>query len=253
MTKLVLNGCGGKMGRVIAAFAKERDDCEIVAGADARPPEDDLGFPVFGSLLNISVPADVLVDFSHPSALTDVLRFAREKQMPAVIATTGMSPAQIEEITAAAASLPLFFCANMSLGINLLTELAKIAASVLGDQFDVEIIEAHHNQKLDAPSGTALMLADAISGVREKPTRYEYDRHSQRKKRDKQEIGIHSVRGGTIVGEHQVIFAGRDEILTLSHSARSKEIFAVGALGAAVFLKGRAPGLYTMADLVAQK
>ena len=159
----------------------------------------------------------------------------------------------MEEVKRASELIPVFYSGNMSLGVNLLMELAKKATAVLGDGFDVEIIEKHHNQKIDAPSGTALMLADAVSEAMPQEPRYVYDRHSQRKKREKAEIGIHSVRGGTIVGEHEVIFAGRDEIVTLSHTALSKEIFATGSVNAALFLVGRQPGLYNMGDLVASK
>ena len=159
-------------------------------------------------------------------------------------------PEQSEEIKEAAAELPVFYSRNMSLGINLLMELAKTAGTVLGESFDVEIVEAHHNQKIDAPSGTALMLADAVNQARANCMKYTYDRHSQRKKRDKAELGIHSVRGGTIVGEHQVIFAGSHEVITLSHSAQSKELFAAGAVNAAIFMAGRGPGLYDMSHLI---
>ena len=172
--------------------------------------------------------------------------------MPCIICTTGYSDEQRAKIFKAAKEIPVFYSGNMSLGINLIIELAKKAASVFGDDFDVEIVEQHHNQKLDAPSGTALMIADAVSSVR-KDSEYVYDRHAYRKKREKREIGIHSVRGGNIVGEHEVIFAGTDEVLTISHSARSKAVFAVGALNAAVFIKGKLAGLYNMSDLLAEK
>ena len=168
----------------------------------------------------------------------------------AVLCTTGYSAEQTREIQEASKELPLFYSRNMSLGINLLIELAKKAEAVLGDAFDVEIVEMHHNQKIDAPSGTALMIADAINQVRNDSMQYVYDRHSQRKKREKQEIGLHSVRGGTIVGEHQVIFAGQSEVITLSHSAQSKELFAAGAVNAAVFMAGKVPGLYDMSHMI---
>ena len=169
------------------------------------------------------------------------------------MATTGYTPAQVEKLKATSGVIPLFFSANMSIGVNLIAELAAKAARVLEGSFDVEIVEMHHNQKIDAPSGTALMLADTISDAMQSKPHYEFDRHSKRAKRDKNEIGIHAVRGGTIVGEHQVIFAGLDEIITISHSARSKELFAVGALNAALFLQGKAPGLYSMRELIAEK
>jgi 4-hydroxy-tetrahydrodipicolinate reductase len=167
-----------------------------------------------------------------------------------VIATTGLNSEQVEKIREAAKSIPVFFTANMSLGVNLMLELAKAATRVLGADFDIEIVEKHHNQKIDAPSGTALMLADGINDAAEAPMQYVYDRHSQRKKRQKNEIGLHAVRGGTIVGEHDIIFAGRDEVLTISHAAMSKEIFATGAIRASLFLSDRPVGLYSMADMM---
>ena len=233
MMRLILSGCNGKMGRDINT-------------------ESHAGFPVYANPANCSIEADAIIDFSHPSALNGVLSYSREHRIPVVIATTGLSPDQIQKVRDAADSVPVFWSANMSLGISLFMELAKKAASILGNDFDVEILEMHHNQKVDAPSGTALMLADAVSeGLDYKP-QYVFERHSVRKKREKAEIGISAIRGGTIVGEHQVIFAGHDEIFTISHSARSKEIFAVGAINAALFLAKQPIGYYTMADLVAQ-
>ena len=208
-------------------------------------------FPVYSSRGEVKESAQVVVDFSHPSALSSILDFCRSHPgTAAVLCTTGYSAEQTKEIQEAAKELPLFYSRNMSLGVNLLIELAKKAEAVLGDTFDVEIVEMHHNQKIDAPSGTALMIADAINQVRDESMQYVYDRHSQRKKREKREIGLHSVRGGTIVGEHQVIFAGQSEVLTLSHSAQSKELFASGAVNAAVFMEGKTPGLYDMSHLI---
>ena len=249
MTRILLSGCNGKMGRVITACVADRVDCEIVAGIDINT-ESHAGFPVFAKPANCGLEADVVVDFSHPSALSGILAYALEHHLPAVIATTGHSPEQRDAVHKAAEQIPVFYSGNMSIGISLLTELARKAAAVLGNDFDIEIIEKHHNQKIDAPSGTALMLADAIADTVPYDPKYVYERHSVLKKRDKAEIGISSIRGGTIVGEHEILFSGRDELITLSHSARSKEIFAVGAVNAAVFLRGKAPGLYCMADLV---
>lgn len=248
-TKIILSGCGGKMGHAIAALAAERTDCEIVAGVDLVSTGRE-GFPVFSHISGFTGEADVLIDFSHPSALASLLTYGRERRLPLVLCTTGYSKEQQEAVRAASAEIPVFSSGNMSLGINLLIELSKKAAQVLGEGFDIEIVEMHHNQKIDAPSGTALMLADAISEVEPGEMRYMYDRHSQRKKREKNEIGIHSVRGGTIVGEHEVIFAGHHEVIRLSHSAQSKEVFAAGALNAAVFLSGKEPGMYQMSDLL---
>ena len=252
MKRILLNGCNGKMGRVITECVAQREDCRIAAGVDVNTATL-ADFPVFASPSDCPGEVNVIIDFSHPSALTPLLTYAVEHGTPAVIATTGLSPEQVEEVKRASGHIPVFYSGNMSLGINLLLELAKKATAVLGDGFDVEIIEKHHNQKIDAPSGTALMLADAVGETMPQEPRYVYDRHSQRKKREKAEIGIHSVRGGTIVGEHEVIFAGRDEIVTLSHTALSKEIFATGSVNAALFLSERQPGLYNMGDLVASK
>ena len=194
--------------------------------------------------------ADVIIDFSNPALLDDLLTYSAAKSMPLVIATTGYTAEQKAKIEAAAEKCPIFFTYNMSMGINLLATLAQKAVNVLGPDFDIEIVEKHHNQKIDAPSGTALMLADAMCKEIDHPMKYEYDRHAKREKRTRDEIGIHAVRGGTIVGEHEIIFAGRDEILTLSHSARSKEIFAVGAVNAAVFMCGKDAGLYDMSQMI---
>lgn len=252
MTKILLSGCGGKMGRVIASCVADREDCEIVAGIDPAGMEE-ATFPVFGAASQFDGQADVIIDFSHPSALEGILSYAVSHHTPAVIATTGLNEQQVASIHEAAKEVPVFFSANMSIGISLLTELAQKAARVLGDSFDIEIIEKHHNQKIDAPSGTALMLADAISGELKQKPHYEFDRHSKRAKRDKNEIGIHAVRGGTIVGEHEVLFAGRDELISISHSARSKEIFAVGSVNAALFLCNQPAGCYAMRDFVNAK
>ena len=252
MKNILLNGCNGKMGQVITSCVEQRSDCRIAAGFDINTTMLS-DFPVFSDPEGYTGDADVIIDFSHPSALSGLLAFAKQRKLPIVVATTGLSPEQVEEVKDASKSIPVFYSGNMSLGINLLMELAKKATAVLGGSFDIEIVEQHHSQKIDAPSGTALMLADCISSALPEQPRYVYDRHSQRKKRDKGEIGIHSIRGGTIVGEHEVIFAGRDEVITLSHSAHSKEVFATGSVNAALFLIGKEPGLYDMGDLVASK
>lgn len=249
MIKILLSGCNGKMGRVITACVADRCDCKIVAGFDINT-ESHAGFPVYANPSNCNVEADIIIDFSHPSALNGVLYYAKEHTLPVVVATTGLSNEQIVQIHAASEYLPIFFSGNMSLGISLVTELAKKAASVLGEDFDIEIIEKHHNQKIDAPSGTALMIADAIADTVNYNAKYVYERHSVRQKRSKTEIGISSVRGGTIVGEHEILFAGHDENITITHTAMSKEIFAVGSINAALFLMKKGPGLYSMSDLV---
>lgn len=252
MAGIILSGCNGKMGRVVTLAVGESVD-KIVGGIDIYD-EELSGYPVFSSpalvTKEIIDKADVIIDFSNPGALAGLLEFAVKNSIPAVIATTGLNESQIGLIKNAAKKIPVFFTANMSLGVNLMCELAKKAVKVLGDSFDVEIIEMHHNQKLDAPSGTAIMIADAIKGELDENVKYEYDRHSKREKRSKNEIGIHAVRGGTITGEHEVIFAGHDEIIKISHSARSKELFSTGAINAARFICGKPAGLYNMTDLL---
>lgn len=252
MTNIILSGCCGKMGRVIAREIEARNDCKVVAGVDIVS-DSSLGFPVYDDFSKINEDADSIIDFSNPAVLKGLLAFATAKKIPVVLCTTGFSPEQVVEIKKASEKTAVFYSGNMSLGINLLIELSKMAEKVLGTAFDVEIVEKHHNQKLDAPSGTALMIADGISEVMEQEPQYVYDRHSYRKKREKNEIGIHAVRGGTIVGEHQVIFAGHDEVLTLTHQAQSKEVFAIGSINAAIYLNGKTPGMYDMSDMLQGK
>lgn len=249
MTKIILTGACGKMGNVIQSIVNGRDDCAVVAGID-KFNDGKATFPVYETINEVKEEADVIIDFSNPSLLNDLIDYAKDKKLALVIGTTGYDECQKKQITEASKDIPVFFTYNMSLGINLLVNLAKKAVAVLGNDFDIEIVEQHHNQKLDAPSGTALMLADAINEELDEPYKYEYNRHSKREKRPKKEIGIHSIRGGTIVGEHEIIFAGRDENITLSHSARSKEVFAVGAVNAAVFMNGKPAGMYDMAQLI---
>ncbi|MCD7804800.1 MAG: 4-hydroxy-tetrahydrodipicolinate reductase [Oscillospiraceae bacterium] len=249
MVNAVISGCFGKMGKVVGDVISKRDDIEAVAGVD-KVVLGELPFETVTDISKLACKPDVIIDFSHPSALPSLLDYAKTNGTALVLATTGYSETDIADIKSASSQIPIFFTANMSIGINLLSALAQKAATILGDDYDIEIVEKHHNQKIDAPSGTALMLADSINEARDERYNYIYDRHSQRKKRDKTEIGIHSVRGGTIVGEHEIIFAGRDEVITLSHSAASKEVFAVGAVNAAVFLSGKPAGMYSMQDLI---
>ncbi len=249
MVRILLNGANGKMGQEIALMAKDSDECVITAGVD-KFTEKENDFPVYRNLSDCKEEFDVVIDFSNSSGLDELLDYTVKVKKPVVIATTGATDEQKEKIKKASESTAVFYSANMSLGINLLIDLVKKAAGVLGDGYDIEIIEKHHNQKLDAPSGTALLIADSISAVEPSPMEYVYDRHSVRKKRDKKEIGISSVRGGTIVGEHEVIFAGPDEIIEIKHHASSRRVFAQGALRAAVFLCGMKKGLYSMKDLI---
>ncbi len=248
MLNILLCGCGGRMGAAVEAAAIAAGD-RIVAGVDVNPPAAG-PYPVFTSIKEFSGKADVIIDFSHHSVLPTLLAFAAESGTPLVVATTGHTEEELAAMRAAAAHTPIFFSRNMSLGINLLISLCRRAAATLGADFDIEIIEKHHNKKLDAPSGTALMLADAIAAADSDEHPYIYDRHAERRQRARGEIGIHAVRGGTIVGEHEVLFAGKDEALTLSHTATSREVFATGALRAAHFMVGKGAGLYNMDDVV---
>lgn len=249
MTKIVICGANGKMGQTIYRCVKERKDCIITGGIDLNTQQY-ADFPIYKSIKELPEKPDAIIDYSHPSCLTSILEYCMTTGTPVVFATTGYSDEQIAEIKKAAAQIPVFFSWNMSLGINLLVQLAKKATAILGDQFDIEIIEKHHNQKIDAPSGTALMIANAINETRNDEMKYTYDRHSQRKKREDNEIGIHAVRGGTIVGVHEVLFAGNDETITISHSAASKTVFAEGSINAAAFIKSQKPGLYDMGSIV---
>lgn len=252
MVNIILGGCSGKMGHAVTVSAEDNPNANIVCGVDIFN-NGTLKYPVYENFSKVTEKADVIVDFSNPSLLTDLLSYAKANSIPCVLCATGYSEEQKAEIREASKYVPVFSSGNMSLGINLLIGLAKKAAKVFENSFDVEIIEKHHNQKIDAPSGTALMIADGISEVMEQEPQYVYDRHSYRRKRSKNEIGIHAVRGGTIVGEHQVIFAGHDEVFTLKHEAHSKEIFAVGAVNAAVFICGKEPGMYDMGDMLSEE
>lgn len=246
---IIISGALGAMGRAVGAAAATLD-ITVVAGVD-REASSALAYPVYAGFENAPVFADVIVDFSHPSTLPHLLAFAKTHQIPAVIATTGMSEDDIAMIHEAAKSAPIFFTFNMSLGVNLLCELARYAAGVLGKGYDVEIIEKHHNKKIDAPSGTAIMIANAITAALPYEPELVYDRHAVRKRREPNEIGMHAVRGGTIVGEHEILFCGLDEVITLSHSASSKNVFAIGALKAAAFMAdGKEPGLYNMKNML---
>lgn len=251
MTKIIMNGCNGKMGQVISRLVEEDPDAEIVCGVDLDTTQNN-DYPVVSAISEFTGEADVVIDFSHPSCLTSILDYCRAANTPVILATTGYSAEQKAEFTEAAKDIPIFFSANMSLGINLLISLAKQAAKLLEGSFDIEIVERHHNKKIDAPSGTALAIADAIDETLSYPAEYVFDRHSVRRKRKGTEIGISAVRGGTIVGDHEIIFAGNDEVIELSHHAASKEVFAVGAIKAGKFMAGKPAGMYNMDMLVSE-
>jgi len=243
MIKVLLTGCGGRMGKAVTQLCESLTDVEICAGVDPTLPECD--YPVYSSCDAVKEQVNVIIDFSFHAAIEGILNFAISKKIPAVIATTGFTPQELQLLEEAKNFIPVFRSANMSIGVNLVCQLAKRAARFLPD-FDIEIIEKHHNQKVDAPSGTALMLADEIRSVLPGETNYVFGRSGICGKRPHDEIGIHAVRGGTIVGEHEILFAGANETVTISHTASSREILANGAVCAARFLIGQKPGLYNM-------
>jgi 4-hydroxy-tetrahydrodipicolinate reductase len=252
MINILLCGCNGKMGQVITRLASNHEEYRIVAGYDINNKVNST-YPVFDKIEDCNIPVDVMIDFSNPLAYENVIKYSSDKKIPLVIATTGLSKVQEKMLAGLKVQVPVFFSANMSLGVNLLYELVKQCAKVLESSYDIEIIEKHHNQKIDAPSGTALAIANNLNSALSEKYRLVYDRHSRRKSRNKNEIGIHSVRGGTIVGEHSVIFSGNDEIIEINHIAMSKDIFGVGALKAAGFICGQQPGLYSMTDLICEE
>lgn len=249
MINIIMHGCGGHMGHVVASVVEKDPYCQIVAGIDPRETQAD--FKTFKSLADCDVSADVIIDFSTASAIPELLEYAKQKQIPAVICTTGISEQVLNQINETSQSVAILKSANMSVGVNLLISVVEKVAQTLSESgFDIEILEKHHNQKIDAPSGTALAIADAIKASLSEDYHYVFDRSQKREKREKTEIGIHAVRGGTIVGEHDIIFAGRDEVIEFNHKAMSKDIFAVGAVKAAKFLAGQKAGFYTMKDVM---
>lgn len=250
MVKVIMHGCNGKMGRTIAGLIAADDEIELVAGVDAYD-EGKNPFPVFTKITECDVEADAVIDFSAAPAVDGLLDYCVEKKLPCVLCTTGLSEAQLARVKEASGQTAILKSANMSLGINMLLKLLKEAAGILAPAgFDIEIVEKHHNQKVDAPSGTALALADSINEELDSAYEYVYDRSQVRQKRSQKEIGISAVRGGTIVGDHDVIFAGADEVITFSHRAYSKAVFGKGAIQAAKFLAGKPAGLYDMSDVI---
>ena len=251
MIRILLNGCNGKMGQTITKACELNENFKIVAGIDPSSKYNN-AYPVYSNAWDVAETADIIIDFSHPSALEGLLEYAVAKKLPIVIATTGLGEKHKKAIEEASKSIRVLLSANTSLGVNLLIDLVRRATKILGDNFDIEIVEKHHNQKIDSPSGTALAIADAVNSVLDNKMKYVYDRHSTMQKRTRDEIGIHSVRGGTITGEHTVIFAGIDEIIEIKHTAISKSLFAAGALRAAQFLHDKGPGFYRMEDIFAE-
>lgn len=250
MTRAIMHGCNGRMGQMITQLVKEDPEITIVAGIDQHR-EQQQEYPVYGTLKECKEEADVIIDFSNSSALDELLDYCISEKMPVVLCTTGLSEEQKELVKVASKVTAVMKSANMSLGINVLLKTLKEMTKVLAPKgFDIEIVEKHHNQKVDAPSGTALALADAMNEAMSDQYEYTYDRSQVRRKREENEIGISAVRGGTIVGEHEIIFAGTDEVITVKHTAYSRAIFGKGAIEAAKFLKGKQPGLYDMQDVI---
>jgi len=250
MIKVIINGCNGKMGQVLSHLLLQDPDIDIVAGIDRSPEKCVNPYPVYKEIFEYKGKAQVIIDFSNPYHLPGILDYGVENNIPLVIATTGFSTHDIRDINEASEKIPIFYSANMSLGINVLVNLVRKASALLHDTFDIEIIEKHHNKKVDAPSGTAYLIANKINEELNNNMEYTFGRYTKKDQRLKKELGIHAVRGGTIVGEHSVIFAGEDEVIEVKHSASSKNIFALGAIKAAKFITSKEKGLYSMDDLI---
>ena len=251
MIRLLINGILGRMGHALCTAAEESDSFTVAGGVD-RVVDAAFPYPVFPNLSSADVPFDVIIDFSVPAALEDELRFACANGKPLVVGTTGLTDRHIRMLKNASVRIPVFMSGNMSLGVNLQMDLVRNASAALGPSFDVEIIERHHRTKKDAPSGTALMLAGAVAGSASGDYDYVYGRHEKDRARSDHEIGFHSVRGGTLVGEHEVSFIGKDEVVSVTHQAFSKRVFAEGALRAASYVSGRGPGFYNMENIVTE-
>jgi len=247
MIRMLLNGCNGKMGKVISEMAKESTTISIVAGVDRN--SSNLTYPCYDSILECDIDIDVILDFSRPDALDDLCNYSKEKNVPIVFCTTGYSPEQLSKINSLSSEIPVFHSANMSIGINIVNNILKSISNMLYKDFDIEIIEKHHNQKVDAPSGTALLLANTIKDSIGDETVFVKGRDGL-SKRQPNEIGIHAIRGGNIVGDHEVIFAGKGECIEIKHTAISRDVFAIGSLKACEFIYGKDKGLYSMDDVV---
>ncbi|MFX0548079.1 4-hydroxy-tetrahydrodipicolinate reductase [Hathewaya histolytica] len=248
MIRIILSGCSGKMGRMVSECAKKSLNSSIVAGIDLNK-NTTLDYPVFNNIEDCNVDGDVIIDFSRPESLDSLIKYSTDKKTPIVICTTGYSEEQLKEIESLSSKVAIFHSANMSIGINLINNLLRQISDKLFGDYDIEIIEKHHNQKVDSPSGTALLLANTIKDSIKDDTEFEFGREGL-KKREKKEIGIHAIRGGNIIGDHTVIFAGEGECIELTHKAISREVFAIGAIKAAEFLYKKEPGIYSMDDLV---
>lgn len=250
MVKIMMHGCNGKMGQVITGLAAADEQVEIIAGVDQFQGIQN-PYPVYASADECETEADVIIDFSNAGAVDGLLAYCVERKIPVVLCTTGLSEEQLVAVQKASEQTAVLKSANMSVGINLLLKLLKDAAKVLAPAgYDMELVEKHHNQKVDAPSGTALALADSMNEALGQEYTYVYDRSQKREKRNTKEMGISAVRGGTIVGEHEVLFAGIDEVIEFKHTAYSRSVFGKGALEAAKFLAGKKPGMYDMSDVI---
>lgn len=250
MTRVIMHGCNGRMGQMITGIVANDPDVDIVAGVDVSDHIKN-NYPVFKSISECDAQADVIIDFANASAVDVLLEYAAGRQIPVVLCTTGLSEAQLEHMKQTSEKVAILKSANMSLGINTIMKLLKEITPLFAESgFDIEIVEKHHNQKLDAPSGTALALADSVNEALGNEYVYVYDRSNRREKRPKKEIGISAVRGGSIVGDHDVIFAGMDEVVTISHTAYSRAVFGKGAVAAAKFLADKGPGMYDMSDVI---
>ncbi|MCQ2531861.1 MAG: 4-hydroxy-tetrahydrodipicolinate reductase [Saccharofermentans sp.] len=250
MIKIFMNGCCGRMGRVIGNMVKEYDDCEIVAGGDVVSTADGIDFPIFTNPMDCDVDFDVIIDFSHFSAVPAILELALAKKKPIVVCTTAIPAETIEKINEASKVIPVFKSANMSVGMNVLFELVRQATKALYPGYDIEIVEAHHNRKLDAPSGTAMTISDVIRGSIDNDMELVFDRHSKSEKRKPTEIGMSAIRGGNIVGDHDVYFISDEETVKISHSAHTRDVFGRGAIKAAKYVVDKEPGMYDMENIV---
>lgn len=249
MIKILLNGCAGKMGKVVTNCAANEENIKIVAGVDKISPNSNLGYAVFTDINSFTEDYDVLLDFSRAESLDSLINYSKSRKKPLILCTTGYTKEQLAIIKKESENIPIFRSANMSIGINVINNILRETAKMLYGDFDIEIVEKHHNQKVDSPSGTALLLGDTIKNSIQDEMNYVYGRQGNSKRKEN-EIGIHSIRGGSIVGEHDIIFAGKGETIEIKHTAISREVFAVGALKACKFIIGKNPGLYSMDDVL---
>jgi len=250
MLNVILHGCNGKMGKTLQNIISQEPDISVIAGIDPNMGSEPVPFKLYMSPLDCETKADVVIDFSRHDAIEDLLTYCVRAKVPVVIATTGLGDRELELIWKASEEIPVFHSANMSLGINVLSKMIKTAVPILEDAFNIEIVEKHHNKKIDSPSGTALLLANAINDTVKKKKDFVFGRHSKNDRCEITDMGIHSIRGGTIPGEHTVIFAGPDEVIEVTHTVYSRNIFAYGALKAAKFIVNKSSGLYTMEDMI---